>query len=260
MNSADWNALLLIAFGGLLGFISCALFFPYIPALPSGWGSILGSALGAAGAFIAASWSFSRHQKAAEVSALRPFRERCDIALYMLPRVEPRLQEAASALRQLHEQALQANSVRPLPIHLEVRTVREVKNGTLKISPERKQKIHDDCEALAEQFRKFSCLPLDEAMYALRNVSEALSWISENMEATVSPKKMFKIKHARDCVNWALQNTQQARTGPMNPFMYTSLDRFDEREARLLFIDAPRAAIAKTEEAIAILSSINKVS
>ena len=256
MKSADWNAALLILFGCLLGFIGCVLFYPYIPPLPNGWGSILGSALGAAGAFIAASWSFSRHQDADRARTLRPYRERYELAIYMLPKVQPLLQEAATELQKLYTHAVDANSHRPLPKIFEPRTVRELSTGTLEISPERLERIQHDCNTLLDMFQNFSRRPLEEAIYALRNVTEALTWIAENMEATLPPKDMFRIRHSLDCLTQARQKVEEARTGPMNAFVYTSPNRFDEREARAIFITCPAISLAKTQEALNALQSI----
>ncbi|KEO58770.1 hypothetical protein [Thalassospira permensis] len=257
MKSGDWNTILLIVFGCLLGFAGCVIFFPGFPPMPDGWGSILGSTLGVAGAFLVANWTFTRRQKAEDAKSWRPFHQRCELAMYMLPKAETRLHEATESLKELYDLVAKANSHRPLPYLFAPKTVGEMKKGALNIELPTLKKIHEDNEEIQDKFQKFSYDSLDNAIYSLRSVGEALEWITKNMEETLPPIHMFSIKNALQNVQWARHNAERARTGPMNWFLYTSDEKIDEREAKAVFLDAPNAAFFDIQKAIEILSKIN---
>ena len=256
MKSGDWNTILLIVFGCLLGFVGCVIFFPGFPPMPDGWGSILGSTLGVAGAFLVANWTFTLRQKAEETKTWRPFRERCELAIYMLPRIETRLQEATVSLKDLHSLIVKANSQRLLPYHLAPKTVSEMKSGALKIDTSRLERIHKDNEELNGKFQKFSYSSIDDAIYTLGNIDEALDWITKNMESSLPPLHIFSIKNALQNIRLAKNHAQQARTGPMNSFIYISNEYIDEREANNIFIESPNTAILGVKKAYETLSKL----
>ncbi|WP_341363859.1 hypothetical protein P8T57_17670 [Thalassospira sp. SN3W] len=101
MKLPDFTPLILLSTGAITGALCAALFFPNTVPLPDGWGDVLGSSLGVAGAFYIARTTFWLEYRTKTKDATKPLLTHLYIALAGVHSCKDALQKNQEVLKGL---------------------------------------------------------------------------------------------------------------------------------------------------------------